>query len=281
MTVKVITDSTSDLPSDLAERLGIELVPANVHFGDETFKDGRDLSADEFYERLAHGDTFPRTSQPSPGEFMEIYKRFGKDADAIVSIHVSSKLSGTYNSAVQGAQEAGDGCPIEVVDSQQASMGLGMAAIAAARAANDGSPVDEVAATARDASKRSVCFPALDTLEYLEKGGRIGKARAMLGALLRVKPIIIIRDGEVQELGKERTLSKALARLEQTARDLAPVEDLSVLYSTAQDDALRLAQNLQDLLPDGKEPVIARIGPAIGAHVGPGAVGIGLLRASP
>lgn len=281
MTVKVITDSTSDLPQDLADSLGIELVPANIHFGNETFKDGVDLSADDFYERLTHGDTLPTTSQPSPGELVQLYERLAKDADAIVSIHVSSKLSGTYNSAVQGKQEANAACPIEVIDSQQATLALGMAAIAAARVANDGGSAGEVAAMARDAASRSVCSALLDTLEYLQKGGRIGKAGAMLGSLLKIKPIIIIRDGEVQQFAKERTLNRALARLEQAARDLAPIEDLGVMYSTERDDALRVAGSLRDLLPEGKEPIIARIGPAIGAHAGPGAIGIGVLRASP
>jgi DegV family protein with EDD domain len=281
MTVKVITDSTSDLPQDLADSLGIELVPANIHFGNETFKDGVDLSPDDFYERLTHGDTFPRTSQPSPGELVQVYERLGKDADAIVSLHISSKLSGTYNSAVQGSQEADAACPIEVIDSQQGTMALGMAAIAAARVANDGGSAGEVAAMARDAASRSVCSALLDTLEYLQKGGRIGKAGAMLGSLLKIKPIIIIRDGEVQQFAKERTLNRALARLEQAARELAPIEELSVMYSTERDDAVRVAGNLRDLLPEGKEPIITRIGPAIGAHAGPGAIGVGVLRASP
>ena len=280
MTVKLVTDSTSDLPQDLADSLGIELVPANIHFGNETFKDGVDLSHDDFYERLTHGDTFPRTSQPSPGEFAQVYERLAQDADAIVSIHISSKLSGTYNSAVHGKREADVACPIEVIDSQQASLALGMAAVAAARAASAGGTADEVASEARDAASRSVCTALLDTLEYLQKGGRIGKASAMMGSLLKIKPIIIIRDGEVQQFAKERTLNKALSRLEEAARDLAPIEELGVIYSTERDDALRVAENLRDLLPEGKEPIIARIGPAIGAHAGPGAIGIGVLRAS-
>ena len=279
MTVKILTDSTSDLPKDLSDSLGIELVPANIHFGNETFKDGVDLSPDDFYDRLTHSDTFPRTSQPSPGEFVQIYERLGKEADAIVSMHISSKLSGTYNSAVQGSQEANAGCPIEVIDSQQASMALGVAAVAAAQVANGGGSAQEVADAARDASSRSVCAALLDTLEYLQKGGRIGKAGAMLGSLLKIKPIIIISDGEVHQFAKERTLNRALVRLESAARDLAPIEELGVMYSTESDDAMRVAGNLQDLLPEGKEPIITRIGPAIGAHAGPGAIGIGVLRA--
>ncbi len=280
MTVKVITDSTSDLPHDLAESLGIEIVPANVHFGNDTFKDGVDLSPDAFYDRLTHDDDFPRTSQPSPGEFIQVYEKIGGNADGIVSIHVSSKLSGTYNSAIQARQETGGACPIEVVDSQQATMGLGLTVIAAARAANDGGSTEEVADVARSAAGRASLFAALDTLEFLQKGGRIGKAKAMLGSLLKFKPIIIVRDGEVQQLARERTFNKAVARLEQTARDMAPVEDLAVVYSTERGDAERIADSLRGLLPDGKDPVIARIGPAVGAHAGPGSIGVGVLRAS-
>lgn len=278
MAVKIVTDSTSDLPPEIAERFGIEVVPLNVHFGDQTFKDGVDLSADEFYERLITGGILPRTSQPSPGEFMETYDEVGRDADAIVSIHISAKLSGTYNSALQGMQQVSVECPIQVVDSQQASLGLGMVALVAARVANDGGTLDEVADAAREASGRAECFTLLDTLEYLEKGGRIGKASGMLGTLLRIKPLLMIRDGEVHELAKERTSARALARLETTAIEFAPVEELCVLYSTVPDDAMRIAENLKGILPEGKEPLVSRLGPVMGTYTGPRSVGVSLLR---
>ena len=279
MAVKIVTDSTSDIPPDLAESLGITVVPCNVIFGTDTYKDGVDLSAEKFYERLIDGAIFPTTSQPSPGDFVETYEQLGQDADAIVSIHVSSKLSGTYNSAIQAKDQADIKCPVELVDSAQASSGLGVIAIAAAHAAERGGGVEEVVTTARGAVDRAELFFLLDTLEYLQKGGRIGKARALVGSVLKIKPMIILRDGIVHEMGKARTLAKGVAKLRETARELAPLELLSVPYTTTSEVAQEIADSLGDLLPEGEVPILARAGPTIGTYAGPGAVGIGLLRA--
>jgi DegV family protein with EDD domain len=278
MPVKIITDSTSDLPADLVESLDIAVVPLNIHFGTETFKDGIDLLPDDFYGRLIDGPVLPKTSQPSVGHFAEVYDRLGRDADGIVSVHVSSMLSGTFNSAVQGASQASVSCPIEVVDTLRVSMSAGIVAMMAARAAQSGAGMEEVVGVARDAVERCRCIAMLDTLEYLEKGGRIGKAKALVGSLLKIRPMIRI-EGEVHELGKERSRKRGIARLEQIARETGPLEELSVIYSTDPDDACALADNLGDLLPEGKEPIIARFGPVIGTYAGPGALGIGLLRA--
>ena len=278
MAVKVVTDSTADLPQDLAQGLDITVVPLNVHFGTEVFKDGIDLSSGEFYQRLINGPVLPKTSQPSVGDFVQVYEQLAKDADGIVSVHISSKVSGTYNSAVQAKGQANVNCPIEVIDTYQASMGVGKAAMAVARVAQQGASLEEAATVAQQAAARSQCFVLLDTLEYLEKGGRIGKARALLGTLLSVKPMIIVRDGEVHELAKERTRRKGIARLQRVAGEFAPIEDLTVVYSTTPDDAHALAQSLRDMLPEDREPRIARFGPVLGTYVGPGALGIGLLR---
>ena len=278
MAFGIVTDSTSDLPPDLAQSMGIAVVPLTVMFGVEEFRDGVELSADQFYERLVRESVLPKTSQPSVGEFVEIYERIGKDADGIVSVHISSKLSGTYNSAVLAKEEAKVSCPIEVVDTMQASMGLGMVALAVAKKGQQGASLEEVVQTARDCVGRCECFALLDTLEYLEKGGRIGKARAMLGTLLRIRPLIIIRDGEAHELGKERTRSKGVARLQRIAREFSPLEELCVLHSTTPDEAESIAESLRDLLPDGKEPFLTKFGSVLGTYVGPGALGIGLLR---
>ena len=279
MAVKVVTDSTSDIPPDLVQSLGITVVPCNVNLGTETFKDGVDLSAEEFYDRLVNGPEFPNTSQPSPGDFIETYERAGQDADAIVSVHVSSKLSGTYNSAMQAKDQADVNCPIELVDSAQASCGMGVVAIAAARAASRGADAEEVAATARGAADRAELFFLLDTLEYLQKGGRVGKAKALVGSILKIKPMIILGDGIVHEMGKARTFPKGVAKLQETARGFAPLELLMVPYTTSPDVAQEIAESLRDLLPEGEEPIVARAGPTIGTYAGPGAVGIGLLRA--
>lgn len=279
MPVKIVTDSSSDIPQDMLESLDITVVPCRVNFGTESLKDGVDISGEEFYQRLIDGPVHPTTSQPSPGDFLEVYDELGKDADGIVSVHVSSKVSGTYNSAVQAKDQTSAACPIEVVDSAQASTGMGVVAIAAAEVAKGGAGVEEVAEAATNATTRAQLIFLLDTLEYLEKGGRIGKARALLGSVLNIKPMIILRDGEVHELGKARTFSKGVAKLEQAARGFGPAEMVSVPYTTNPDVASGIAESLSDLLPEGNPPFIAKAGPTIGTYAGPGAVGIGLLRA--
>ena len=278
MPVRIVTDSTSDLPLDLAEDLGITVVPVYVRFGTEAFKDGVEITAAEFYERLVTERELPTTSAPSIGEFMEVYDRLGKEADSILSIHISEKLSGTYNAAVQAKEQVTTDTPIEVVDSQQASMGLGMAAIAAARAANLGADLKEVVGVARRAVGLSQCLALLDTLEFLQRGGRIGKARAMLGAVLKIKPMIIVRDGEVHELGKARTFQKGLRKFQDAAKAFAPLDSLSVLHATSPQVAEEIARDLGGLLAADKQPFIAQFGPALGTHLGPGAVGVGLLQ---
>ena len=278
MVVKIVTDSTSDLPADYAKALDVTIVPLNVSFGTETFKDNVTITADDFYQRLTTATVLPTTSQPSPGDFVEVYDRLGEDAEGIVSIHLSSKESGTHNSAVQAQGMTKATCPIDVVDSEQFSMGLGMIVIKAAEAAARGASVEEVAAIARNAISLSQCVASFDTLEYLERGGRIGKAKALVGSLLKLKPAIIIRDGQVHELGKSRTLVKSIAQLKNTARSFAPVEALCVLYSTTPDVAAEIAADLNDLLPEGTEPFVARFGPVLGTYTGPGALGIGLIR---
>ena len=280
MPIKVITDSASDLPNDLADSLGITIVPTNVIFGDEQFQDRVDLSPAQFYERLIDSPVHPTTSAPSIGQFVETYESVAADADGIVSIHVSAKLSATYNAAVQAADQVSLDCPIEVIDSEQASSGLGLAVVAAAKAAAGGADLESVANIARSANGRSNCLALFDTLEYLQRGGRIGKAQAFVGSILRIKPMIVIRDGEVQPFAKARTYAKGLAQMEQSIRDSGPAEELCVTYSTDEDMARRLGESMSDLLPEGTDPIIAPMGPSVGAHVGPGAIGIASLRAS-
>ena len=279
MPIKVVTDSASDLPVEIAESLDITIVPCIVNFGTESYKDGVDLPADDFYDRLTSGSVFPTTSQPSPGDFAQVYDAISQEADGIVSIHLSSKLSRTYESAVQGKGESKAECPIEVLDSAQASMGIGMVAMAAARAAGQGASFEEVARAARAAAGRSQLYFLLDTLEYLQRGGRIGNARALVGSLLNIKPMLIVREGEVQELGKARTFPKGIAKLQDVTKGYAPLESVCVLHTTTPDLAREVAESIGDLLPEDQEPFIARTGPTVGAHVGPGVIGVGLLQA--
>ena len=275
MAVKVVTDSANDIPSDIVEELGITVVPAYVRFGNTDYKDGVELTTDQFFDRLLNGPDFPATSQPSVGDFSEVYADVADGADGIVSVHISGKLSGTVNSAQQGAGVADTSCPIEVVDTLQASMGSGLATIAAAKAARDGASFHDVAAVANDAARRCQCICLLDTLEYLIKGGRIGKAQGMIGSLLKIKPMIILRDGEVDNFAKERTRRKAVSRLQRAADEFGSVESLAVMYSTSSDEAERLVETLSPAVSG--DTTIARFGPALGTHVGPNALGISLL----
>ena len=279
MSVRVVTDSASDIDGELARELGIAVVPLNVHFGTRTFEDNVTITPDELYGMLSTTSEPPRTSQPSPGRFKEVYDELGRDATGIVSIHISSKISGTCNSARQGALAASAGCPVEVIDSGQASMGLGLVVLAAAEAATRGADQSEVIHTARSAAGRAQCLCLFETLEYLQKGGRIGRAQALLGSVLKIKPMIIVRDGEVHPLGRARTFPRALAKMKGTVRGFAPLQSLAVMHSTTPEVANEVADALRCLLPEGAEPLIARFGPALGVYAGPGALGIALIQA--
>ena len=279
MAIKVVTDSTSDLPADVAESLGIEVVPLNIHFGSDVYKDRVNLMPDTFYDKLINGDVLPTTSQPSVGEFIDVYERLGSDADGIVSVHISEKLSGTMNSARLASQQANADCPIEVVDTFQVSMGVGICAMEAAEVANSGGNMNQVILAARNAVTRSQCFFMLETLEFLQKGGRIGKAQALIGNLLKIRPMLILQEGEVHPLGRERTRRKGIAKLVDTVEELAPISGLAVMYSTGPDEAQTLAQNVSKFMIEGREPMMLQIGPVIGTYAGPDTLGIALISA--
>ncbi len=279
MAVKIVTDSTCDIPAELAEEYDIAVVPVTVRFGTTSFLDGVELTTDELYERLTSGGDLPTTSQPSIGEFLEVYERVGQDADGIVSIHVSAKLSGTYNSAMQASDQAEGDCPIDVVDTEQASMGIGLTVLAAAKAANEGANMDEVGALVDSAVQRSNCMALLGTLEFLQKGGRIGKAQALVGTLLRIHPMIVLSEGEVLPLARPRTRRKGLQELKKACMQRGTLEALSVIHSTVPDEAENLAAELSGVLPDGVEPIVARFGPALGTYVGPKAIGLASITA--
>ncbi len=279
MTVKVITDSTADLPPALAEELGITVVPLNVHFGTEVYRDGVEITADEFYRRLVTASRLPTTSQPTPGDFLSAYDEMGQTTDEILSVHVSAKLSGTMNSATQAREEYGGACRIEIIDSLQGSMGLGMLAIAAAEAARRGDSLDDVVTETRAAIPKVGFIGLLDTLEYLEKGGRIGKAQAFMGSLLRIKPLLTIRDGEAHPLERARTRAKGVDRMCELVQAEMPLKDLAVVYTTTPDEARALAQRLQSFLPQG-EVILSQVGPVVGTYLGPGVLGVAFRKQS-
>ena len=275
MTVRVITDSTADLSPEMAAELGIEVVPLNVHFGTDTFRDGIDLSADEFYQRLVSSPRTPTTSQPSVGAFLEVYqKALEGGADGIISVHISAKLSGTWNSSVQAREQLADPSQVEVVDTGQASMGLGWVAVAAAKAAQAGASLQEVAGVARSAAEQVRVLFLVDTLEFLQKGGRIGKAQAMFGSVLSIKPLLTIQDGEVHPLERVRTRGKGVARLVQLVQEAAPLQSMAVLYTTTEDEARALAERLSPCVPSG-DVIVGRLGTVVGTYAGPGLLGVG------
>jgi DegV family protein with EDD domain len=271
MTIKIVTDSSCDLPTQIVQELGITVVPLYVRFGEEVYRDRVDISEDEFYQRLQHDPIHPSTIQPSPQDFADAYRKVSAEADGIVSIHISSKLSGTCNSALQGKETAGTKCPIEVIDSQTLTMALGMMIILAAKSANMGKGLEEVVAEVKQAVPATRLLGLLDTLEYVRKGGRIGRAAALLGSLLNVKPLLSLEDGETVGAGRARTRSKGIDRLVDFARSATDIEDLAVVYNTTPQEAQALVERIGSIF-DKKRIYLATVGPMLGVHMGPGAL---------
>lgn len=278
MAVRIVTDSTSDLPPELASELGIAVVPLSVIFGDDVYRDKVDITHDLFYEKLVSSKVLPTTSAPSVGDFLAVYEPLLKETDEIVAIHLSSKLSATYNNACQAAQYLADrGARIEVIDSLSVSFGMMFMAIAAARAASAGATVEEIRTLVESMIPRAHIFVVLDTLEYVRRGGRIGRARAFLGAVMRVKPILSFRGGEVHPEERVRTKSLALERMFQIATSYPRATDVGIGYSTNAQEAEELRCRLEAALP-GAQIHVARLGPVLGVHGGPGTLGIGVLE---
>ena len=278
MAVRIVTDSTSDLSPELASELGISVVPLSVIFGDDVYRDKVDITHDLFYQKLVSSKVLPTTSAPSVGDFLAVYEPLLKETDEIVAIHLSSKLSATYNNACQAAQYLADrGARIEVIDSLSVSFGMMFMSIAAARAASAGATVEEIRTLVESMIPRTHIFVVLDTLEYVRRGGRIGRARAFLGAVMRVKPILSFRDGEVHPEERVRTKSLALERMFQIATSYPRATDVGIGYSTNAQEAEELRRRLEAALPGAKIHV-ARLGPVLGVHGGPGTLGIGVLE---
>jgi DegV family protein with EDD domain len=275
--VKVVTDSTADIPEELAAELEITIVPCNVHFGLETYRDGLDLSKEDFYARLKTSPTLPTTSAPAAGLFEATYRELANETDQILSIHLASTLSAIYNSAHLGA-EAVSGVEITLIDSGQVSMGLGWLVIAAARAAQEGQPLAQIEALVEDMRPQVRVFAALDTLEYLRKGGRVGKTVAALGTLLNIKPLVEVRDSAVLPLERVRTRRRSIQRLIELVAELGPLEELAVLHTNARQEAQWLAEEISSLYPL-ERILIAEAGVIIGTHAGPNGLGVACIVA--
>ncbi|MEK7280826.1 MAG: DegV family protein [Chloroflexota bacterium] len=273
--VKIVTDSTADLPADVARDLGISVVPLYVRFGEEVYRDGVDMRSDEFYQRLPTSPRLPTTAAPSIGDFLGVYKEAAQ-GEGIVSIHISSKLSATCNAALQAAKEL-PGARVEVVDSLSCSMGAGLLAILAAQWAREGMGLEDMVSRLRGALSNLRVFALLDTLTYLQKGGRIGKAQALLGGLLNIKPLLSIKDGEVHPLERVRSRSRAIERLAELVGGFPAIHMMAVLFNTTPEEAEALAKILPT--PASGGVLRARLGPVIGTYAGPGALAVALVEA--
>ncbi|MCH7739293.1 MAG: DegV family protein [Chloroflexi bacterium] len=275
-----MTDSTADIPPETLEELGIHVIPLKVIFGDEEFIDGVTMQAAEFYTRLVDDDVFPTTSQPSSGEFIDVYTGLLDRFDGVVSIHISAELSGTLDSAIQARGQMGDaGEAIRIVDSRSVSMGIGLVVLEAARAAQAGRDLDSVTELAEELVPRTGVIFLLDTLEYLRRGGRIGPASAFLGTLLRFRPLLQIDEGVVKPLERPRSRRKGIERIRAHIESVGALHSAAVIAANDPVGAADLAQAIGDLVP-GDVLAMSTIGPVIGAHAGPGVIGVAYLSKS-
>jgi DegV family protein with EDD domain len=274
--VRIVTDSACDLPESVCQELGIEVVPLTIRFGEREYVDRKELSTDAFWQELESSPVLPETAAPSVGAFEETFRSLSDGgADGIVCINLSGALSATMQSAQVAAKALDGRTPIEIIDSQSASMGIGNLVLHAARRSQEGATVDDIVREVEDRRARQHVFATLDTLEYLRKGGRIGGAKAMLGSVLSIKPVIEVKDGAVEEAGRVRTRSKALQNLV----DRVPpgkVETMSVLHGGAP-DLDKFVDLLKPVVP-GVEMVVGKIGPVVGVHTGPRVIGIAWIQ---
>jgi len=276
MTVKIVTDSLGDIPSEVAAELGITVIPINVIFGTISYRDGVDLTTDQFYDKLAASKIFPTTIVPPLGRFADTYDQVAEETNAIVVITNSHKLSASYETAVLAKERMKRKCRVEVIDSLSAVMAQGLIVIAAARAANAGASLDEVMSLTHNNIPRADVRMAFDTLEYLRKGGRIGKAKTFLGMVLKVSPILGIRDGGAYPFAREHSRPKAIDYLYDFAASFSHIDEMAVEHATTPDEAEILIERLGAKFP--KERIYrSKVSPVIGAHVGPRVLGVAVL----
>ena len=276
MSVKIVTDSTCDIPQSLVRELDITVIPEYIRFGKDIYRDGIDINQDQFYVRLQNDQIHPNTSQPPPQDFFNVYQELADSSFEIISIHVSSKLSGTYESAQVAAKKLmPESCHIEVIDSLSVTMGLGLLVIEAARMAKAGMNLDDISKNTKLRINNIHLQGFFDTLKYLAIGGRIGKAKAMLGSVLNVKPILAVKEGELVPVIQVRSRARAIDRLFEFANQAKDLKSLSVIYSTTPDEAQTLAVRLGTIFPK-EQIIISQLSSALGVHGGPGILFIAL-----
>ncbi|MBN1955927.1 MAG: DegV family protein [Anaerolineae bacterium] len=273
MTVRIVTDSSCDLPQDVVAQYGISVVPLYINIGQKSYLDGIELSRQSFYEQLPEYKTPPTTSAPGPAAFVNVYEQLADEgATSVISVHISSSLSNTCNAA-QLAAEATDAVPVTVIDSGQLTLGAGLLALAAAKAAEAGRSLAEIVDLLRDMAHRTYTFAALDTLEFLRRSGRLSHFQFGLGTLLSIKPLLKMYAGMV-EMERVRTSRRSLERLIALASELGPLEHLSFVHTHAMEKVELLRQRVLHLLPGGAELFCTEVTPVIGSHIGPNAVGL-------
>ena len=274
MTIKIITDSTSDLPEALVKEYDISVIPCFIHVGGESYLDGVDMTRTEFYNQLPGWENPPTTSAPSPGMFLETYqKAIDSGATGIFSIHISDQLSNVVNVARIAAQSLQDKIPIHVFDSGQLTMGIGLLAKAAAVLAREGKSLEDVASGVVEKAKRIYTYAALDTMEFLKRSGRVSHLGANIGSILQIKPILKMNAGK-SGMEVQRTRKNAMKRLVTVAKSFSPLEQITMVHTNALERAKELFEELKILLPENINPEYTDVSPVIGSHIGPGAVGL-------
>jgi DegV family protein with EDD domain len=277
MNVQVITDSTSDLPEGTAGRLGIRVVPIYVRFGEKTYRDGVDITHDEFYAKLADSAVHPASSQPNPEDFSGVFREYCGNTGGIVSIHISSKISGTYNSASIAKKTLKSLCPIEIIDSGFNSAGLGLVVIAAARAAQAGANLAEVVKEAKKAAGEVRMFGIFETMKYLARSGRVNKTIAVASKILHVMPLLTFHEGEIVRAGLVRSAGKGMDRIYDFVKHNTPIKELTIVHSQVIDQAQELKHRLGDFIKEDMI-TIAELGAGLGVHGGPGVLVVGLRK---
>lgn len=278
MTVQVVTDSTSDMPEGLTEELGIRVVPIYLRFGSETYRDGIDITRDEFYTKLVSSPLHPATSQPNPEDFTSVYKEYCDNTEGIVSIHISSKISGTFNSATMAKKTLGSQCPIEIIDSKMNSGGLGLVVTAAAQRAKSGASLSEVIDEANKAVDEVRMFGMFETMKYLARSGRVNKTIATASRILNVMPLLTFHDGEIVRAGLVRAISKGVEKIYEFVKKNTPICELVIVHSKIADQAEALKQRLKEFIQEEKI-AIAELGAGLGVHGGPGVILAAVRRA--
>ena len=272
MTIRIVTDSTCDLPPALAKQHGITVVPLYINVGNNSYRDGLDMSRDAFYQQLPDWDSHPTTSAPGPGVFAGIYEQLAREgATGIVSIHISATLSNTVNVAQMAAQEV-TSVPVMVIDSRNLSLSTGLEAIVAAQKAAAGATLEEIREMLAEMAKCVYCFAALDTVEYLRRSGRMSHVMSTLATLLRIKPLLKMNDG-VSTVERVRTRKTAIARLVDLVASLGPLQKLALVHTNDPRKAEVLHQRAAHLFPGDEEPLVVQVTPVLGAHLGPGTAG--------